>query len=460
MRSTKRLPHGLSVPKLVLRHITGWRTPCSAALLVGSTPSTSTKVQSAGSNVDLAASSRDALRGARHSGAQVHDDVLPQGRHEFLESQPRHRAVADTVPRVEHRLGEQFQRLTDCVRLGTVGLKASELAKQMRPAELPTRHVHPGVRAPGIRNGDSGEGRSEQLLGHLGPPARADEEDRQMSGDGGPGQARLLPSNQPVSSACTSAPRAPRARPLRPAPLRPCSSPAPCWRRSPAEWARRRSPRPAPRSRACSSGRRHCTRPQWPGGAARSCRTVPPAAALPVWKCSTSGSRAHGAGTPPRWPRPSGLRSPDGSRVGSSPSRGPPQRRHESGLIASVRDLLRRHHCTRLLVMTGLPATPSAGSLGRRGRWRAGGIGRGRARRIAGELGQPGFQFPDALLQRSNRRSLHAPIASQLLDTVVSPIPSHDRRTVGVHAGDASKLAGPAGQYRYPSRERLQPFKG
>src|SRR5262245_40379646 len=45
-RSTNRLPCGLSVPPLVLRHNTPCRSARSPALLVGSTPSTSTNVHS------------------------------------------------------------------------------------------------------------------------------------------------------------------------------------------------------------------------------------------------------------------------------------------------------------------------------------------------------------------------------------------------------------------------------
>src|SRR3954453_12174799 len=45
-RSTKRLPCGLSVPPLVLRHSTARRPDRSASLLVGSTPWTLTNVHS------------------------------------------------------------------------------------------------------------------------------------------------------------------------------------------------------------------------------------------------------------------------------------------------------------------------------------------------------------------------------------------------------------------------------
>src|SRR3954470_9611778 len=45
-RSTNRLPCGLSVPPLVLRHNTPCRSARSALLLVGSTPSTATNVHS------------------------------------------------------------------------------------------------------------------------------------------------------------------------------------------------------------------------------------------------------------------------------------------------------------------------------------------------------------------------------------------------------------------------------
>src|SRR5215472_14279396 len=45
-RCTKRLPCGLSVPPLVLRHNTPCRSARSPALLVGSTPSTATNVHS------------------------------------------------------------------------------------------------------------------------------------------------------------------------------------------------------------------------------------------------------------------------------------------------------------------------------------------------------------------------------------------------------------------------------
>src|SRR5262245_46134711 len=45
-RSTNRLPCGLSVPPLVLRHSTPCRSALSPALLVGSTPSTSTNFHS------------------------------------------------------------------------------------------------------------------------------------------------------------------------------------------------------------------------------------------------------------------------------------------------------------------------------------------------------------------------------------------------------------------------------
>src|SRR5262245_61391912 len=45
-RSTNRLPAWLSVPPLVLRHNTPCRSARSPALLVGSTPSTSTNVHS------------------------------------------------------------------------------------------------------------------------------------------------------------------------------------------------------------------------------------------------------------------------------------------------------------------------------------------------------------------------------------------------------------------------------
>src|SRR5690242_11656550 len=44
MRSTNRLPVALSVPPLVFRHSTPWRTVRSATLLVGSTPSWRTNV--------------------------------------------------------------------------------------------------------------------------------------------------------------------------------------------------------------------------------------------------------------------------------------------------------------------------------------------------------------------------------------------------------------------------------
>src|SRR3954467_15280461 len=47
-RSTKRLPAALWVPKLPLRQSTAGRIACSAALLVGSTPGTVTKVHNAG----------------------------------------------------------------------------------------------------------------------------------------------------------------------------------------------------------------------------------------------------------------------------------------------------------------------------------------------------------------------------------------------------------------------------
>lgn len=46
MRSTKRLPSGLLVPKQPVRQSTAGRSACSAALFVGSTSSTRTKVQS------------------------------------------------------------------------------------------------------------------------------------------------------------------------------------------------------------------------------------------------------------------------------------------------------------------------------------------------------------------------------------------------------------------------------
>ena len=48
-RSTNRLPAGLSVPPLLFRHNTPWRNVRSGPLLVGSTPSTQTKVHMADS---------------------------------------------------------------------------------------------------------------------------------------------------------------------------------------------------------------------------------------------------------------------------------------------------------------------------------------------------------------------------------------------------------------------------
>src|SRR5271168_2366551 len=64
-----------------------------------------------------------------------------------------------------------------------------------------------------------------------------------------------------------------------------------------------------------------------------------------------------------------------------------------------ARDLLGRYQRPRLLVVTGLPAALSTRSLRWCWRWRAGRVRRGRARRVAGELGQLGFQIPDSLLE-------------------------------------------------------------
>ena len=48
IRSTKRLPSALWGPKEIRRHSTAHRSPLSLSLLVGSTPSTSMKLPSAG----------------------------------------------------------------------------------------------------------------------------------------------------------------------------------------------------------------------------------------------------------------------------------------------------------------------------------------------------------------------------------------------------------------------------
>src|SRR5271163_4165529 len=94
--------------------------------------------------------------------------------------------IAHVMPDVEHRLGEQLQCFPESPRLGTMGLKSSELPEQMCPAELPPCRVHPAVGAPTVRDQDPGERRAEQLLRNLGASPRANEEQRHVCRNGSP----------------------------------------------------------------------------------------------------------------------------------------------------------------------------------------------------------------------------------------------------------------------------------
>src|SRR6266568_5133009 len=103
MRSTNRLPCGLSVPPLVFRNNTPCRSVRSPSLFVGSTPSTSTNVHSQSSwREQLLAGPCRFAAPALGPALQRHPYRVAHGPHGPLQMLPRPLALAELMPLVKH----------------------------------------------------------------------------------------------------------------------------------------------------------------------------------------------------------------------------------------------------------------------------------------------------------------------------------------------------------------------
>ena len=129
---------------------------------------------------------QDVLAGAGHTSALQRDELVEHsvnvqfglGDDHTRELFARHRAVADTVPVVEHALCDENQAVAE-VGDGLVGvlLELGELAKQMGPADLSLLHRPEGELLAAVRHQDAGEAADESAQG-LGRAVGHDREHR------------------------------------------------------------------------------------------------------------------------------------------------------------------------------------------------------------------------------------------------------------------------------------------
>ncbi len=146
--------------------MTAWRKPRSARLLVGSTPSISTKVHSAGQTLSrLRARPRVEAGLDRLAPPRFAELALQRG---DLPAQSLTVAICLKVPPgFEHPLGNSQAGLAELALVGkrALGVKA-EVAQEVRPADLAARRIEMVICPPAIR-ADDRLACAEQLFGLL-----------------------------------------------------------------------------------------------------------------------------------------------------------------------------------------------------------------------------------------------------------------------------------------------------
>ena len=142
----------------------------SAALFVGSTPSTRTKVHRA--VIDLEHFPTDAFCLGHATGLARFEpprDRAPDRTHRDPELGVCEAAIADAMPRMKHLPGLLPQALPNLLRRSAAFNHGFKVPQQMRPAHLPPPGGIPRVGTPAIRHQDAAEPLAQQLLRDLGP---------------------------------------------------------------------------------------------------------------------------------------------------------------------------------------------------------------------------------------------------------------------------------------------------
>ena len=198
-RSVKRSPSWVRVPWESLRWMTGPRSDRSAALLVGSTPSVVTNVQSAGQIFKrLLAKPRWYLFLGVFRPASLDEraEFGLDGCH--LVGEPGAvLVIAEAVPGVEETTRELEALLAEEFLGGeSFGVEA-EVSLEVAPAGLAAFGVEVVVGPPAVGAADAGELLAEELLEAVAVAVGGDPEDRRLGGSRGPERA-VVPGGDPA----------------------------------------------------------------------------------------------------------------------------------------------------------------------------------------------------------------------------------------------------------------------